>query len=286
MGRRPKVNREGVLAAAREAFAERGFEATTLAAIAARLDLSPAALLRHAASKEELFAACMAPGPSDLRLPVDFLAELDGSEDPRGVLLRIGREFIPFIEHKLDEQVARFMRAKAGERAFPFPFAGQPRPTPPQRGFAVLEDYFRRAAGAGSLRVSDPSAAALAFLGSLHSYVVLKRMLQVPDPEIPLERYLSTVLEVWTHGGIAQAPEAGQARLAEGPPGEAVAALQAPAGRAPQTSQTLFPAAPEVPGQTAGAGGAHDARTLTKGREGGARGSSRQMKGEFGGTKP
>ena len=35
MGRRPKVTREEVLTAARAAFAERGFDATTLSAIAA-----------------------------------------------------------------------------------------------------------------------------------------------------------------------------------------------------------------------------------------------------------
>jgi AcrR family transcriptional regulator len=41
MGRRPKVTREEVLATARQVFAERGFEGTTLAAIASRLDVSP-----------------------------------------------------------------------------------------------------------------------------------------------------------------------------------------------------------------------------------------------------
>jgi AcrR family transcriptional regulator len=203
MGRRPKVHRDEVLAAARAAFAERGFEATTLAAIAARLGVSPAALLRHAANKEALFIACMAPGPGDQPTPVDFLAELDGTEDPRQVFRRIANALVPFVARKLDEQVARFMRAKAGER-IPFPpFAGQPGMSPPQRGFALIEDYFRRAAQAGTLHVTDTTAAALALLGSLHSYVTLSRILKVPEPPIPLERYLETLVEIWTHGGIA-----------------------------------------------------------------------------------
>jgi AcrR family transcriptional regulator len=203
MGRRPKVHRDEVLAAARAAFAERGFEGTTLAAIAARLDVSPAALLRHAASKEALFVACMAPGPGDQPTPLDFLADLDGSEDPRQVIRRIGHALVPFVERKLDEQVARFMRAKIGERLSLSPFAGQPGMSPPQRGFALLEDYVRRASRAGTLHVTDVTAAALALLGSLHSFVTLNRILKVPEPPIPLDRYLDTLVEIWTRGGIA-----------------------------------------------------------------------------------
>lgn len=219
MGRRPKVQREEVLAAARAAFAERGFEATTLAAIAARLDISPAALLRHAANKGELFSACMSSGPGDQPTPLEFLADLDGTEDPRQVFRRIARALVPFVERKLDEQVARFMRAKTGERIALSPFADQPGMSPPQRGFALLEDYFRRAAQAGALHVADVTAAALALLGSLHSYVTLSRILKVPDPPIPLDRYLETVMEIWTHGGIAPPASArGRSSLSGGAP--------------------------------------------------------------------
>jgi TetR/AcrR family transcriptional regulator, mexJK operon transcriptional repressor len=200
MGRPPKVQREQVLTAAREAFAERGFEATTLAGIAAKLHLSPAALLRHASTKEELFAACMVPGPGEVVIPVEFLRELSGDEDPREVLARIARTLVPFVERKLDEQVAAFMRSKSPEALFPM--AHWPRPTPPQRGFSYLVEYFRRAVARGRLRVSDPEAAALAFFGSLHSFVTLQRVLQVPEPSIPLERYLDSLLELWESGGI------------------------------------------------------------------------------------
>jgi TetR/AcrR family transcriptional repressor of mexJK operon len=189
------------MAAAREAFAERGYEATTLAGIAAKVGLSPAALLRHAASKEELFEACMAPGPSDVRIPIEFLAELSGDEDPREVLPRIAHALVPFIERKIDEQIAHFMRSKSPTALLPM--AEWPRPTPPQRGFAMFAEYFRRSAAHGRLRVSDPEAAALAFFGSLHSFVTLQRVLQVPDPPLTLDRYLETLLELWEHGGIA-----------------------------------------------------------------------------------
>ena len=217
MGRRPKVTSEEVLKAAREAFSERGFEGTTLTSIAARLDISPAAVLRHAPTKEALFAACMAAQPGEIRVPMEFLAEVSGTADPRQVLRRIAESFVPFAEGKLDEHLARFMRSKAeAGTAFGLflPFDPEARPTPPQRGLALVADYFRRATAAGKLAVPDPEAAALMFMGSLHSYVFLHRVFRIADPPMPLERYLDTLLDVWCHGARPRRarPDRGAAR--------------------------------------------------------------------------
>lgn len=203
MGRRPKVTQEEVLQAAREAFSERGFEGTTLTAIAARLDVSPAALLRHAPTKEALFTAAMANGPREMQIPMEFLSEVADDADPRQVLRRLAEAFVPFAEGKLDEHVARWMRCKSepgGELRIRLPFDPAARPSPPQRGLALVEDYFRRAAAAGRLEVADPRAAALAFMGSLHSFVFLQRVMRILDPPMPLDRYLETLLDVWCPG--------------------------------------------------------------------------------------
>lgn len=204
MGRRPKVTREEVLQAARETFAERGFEGATLAAIAARLDVSPAALLRHAASKEELFSAAMKSRPFELPPQVTSLKDADTGEDPRVVLRRFAEGFVPFLEGRLDEQIAHWMRSKSLEdgRGFPLPFDPEDRPNPPQRVLALLEAYLRRATEAGRLQVSDPLAAALVFLGSLQSYVMLHRVVRILEPPLPLDRYLDAVLEIWTRGAL------------------------------------------------------------------------------------
>jgi AcrR family transcriptional regulator len=208
MGRRPKVTREEVLAAARQVFAERGFEGTTLAAIAGRLDVSPAALLRHAANKEELFSAAMSPAPGEIRVPVEFLAEADGTEDPLQVVRRIGQAIVPFLEGKIDEQISRWMRSKALQEApgFPLPFDPEVRPTPPQRLLTLVEEYLRRAIAAGRLRLSDPQAAALLLIGSCHSYVTLHRIARIADPPLPLDRYLDTLVEIWTRGALPAGP--------------------------------------------------------------------------------
>jgi AcrR family transcriptional regulator len=202
MGRRPKVTREEVLATARQVFSERGFEGTTLAAIASRLDLSPAALLRHAANKEDLFAVAMSPAPGEIRVPIEFLAEVDGDEDPRRVARRIGEAFIPFLEEKIDEQISRWMRSKALQEApgFPLPFDPDVRPTPPQRALALVEGYLGRAVAAGRLRVTDPKAAALMLIGACHSFVTLHRIARIVEPPLALDRYLDTLVEIWTRG--------------------------------------------------------------------------------------
>jgi len=202
MGRPQRVTREQVLSEARRAFSERGFEGTTLADIGARLGVSPAALLRHAPSKEALFHRAMEPEAGEV-LPTDFLASVGADEDPARVLRKLAREFIPFIEQKMGENIARFLRARTEEeaRTIRLPFDPRKKSAPPARAIRALEAYFRRARTAGAVSVPSPRAAALAFLGSLQSYVFLHRVLQV-EPPVPLDRYLDTVLEIWKHGAI------------------------------------------------------------------------------------
>lgn len=219
MGRRPKVSREGVLAAARAAFGARGFDGTTLADIAARVGVSPAALLRHAATKAELFAAAMVPEPGAIRPPLEFLAEVSGDEDPQLVIRRIAEVMVPFLEEKLGETVALWMRSKANaaEAAnslsqdpslFPLPFDPRLSPNPPQRALALIEGWLRRAVRAKRISVREPRAAALLLLGSLHSYVTLHRIVHICDPAYPFERYVQALVEIWTHGAIVPSASA------------------------------------------------------------------------------
>ena len=198
------MTRDQVLQAAREAFAERGFEGTTLAAIAGRLDVSPAALLRHAPTKEALFREALASGGQE-PLPSDFLAGVSGSEDPARVLRRLALTLEPFIERKMGETIAGFLRAGAGEESAAgvrLPFDPRRRNSPPARVLAALEDYLRRARSAGRVRVKDPRAAALTYMGAIQSYVFMHRVARL-SPPIPLTRYVGALLGIWTRGAIA-----------------------------------------------------------------------------------
>ena len=133
MGRTARVRREDVLAAARAGFLEGGYAGTTLAQIAARVGVSPAALLRHAPNKQALFDQAMGlPAERDLH-PLAFLESIGGDSDPRPVLRRVGQVFVPFIRERLREVVALYLHARSRSGALPLPFDPQERPTPPQR---------------------------------------------------------------------------------------------------------------------------------------------------------
>jgi AcrR family transcriptional regulator len=90
-GRRPgpSTTRDDVLAAARELFAGRGYDATTTRAVAARAGVDPALVVRTFGGKEGLFLAAVA-WPWDPA--VELAAVLDG--DREGVGRRVVALFV------------------------------------------------------------------------------------------------------------------------------------------------------------------------------------------------
>ena len=118
------ATRERILAAARAAFAERGFGATSLRSIATAAGVDPALTIHYFGSKAELFVAAVEPPvdpaalfagiPSDpegagTRLAAAFLTALD-NEHVRGSLLGILRTAVA------DEATAEMMRTMVAER--------------------------------------------------------------------------------------------------------------------------------------------------------------------------
>jgi AcrR family transcriptional regulator len=204
MGRPARVRRDDVLNAARETFAARGYEGTTLAAIGARVGLSPAAVLRHAPSKEALFEAAMASGRGEAEPLVALFAELD-PRSPAQSLRRLAQEWVPFFEARLGENIARWQRAATGGNAsvLRLPFDPRSREAPPRRFLMLLEKFLIRAREAGTFRGKDPRAAALAFMGSMQAYVFLHKIVGV-RPAIPLPRYVDTVIGIWTDGALTR----------------------------------------------------------------------------------
>src|ERR1700753_1815662 len=109
MGRPPTISRTDLLETARRVFSAKGFEASTLADIASAVGVTPAAILRHAGSKEQLFRESMLGGP--IRLP-EFLLDLenaDATTDPRIVLRRLAEQFVPFAMQRISENIAVFV---------------------------------------------------------------------------------------------------------------------------------------------------------------------------------
>ena len=201
MGRPPTVDRKQLLEAARALFARKGFDATTLAEIAAAVKVTPAAVLRHAGSKEKLFVESMVSGM--LALP-PFFAELETAEvrpDPRIALRRFAEQFVPFAEQRLAETISVHMHVGA-KTPFGVPFDPRSKNSPPRRGIPVIERYLKRATEAGTLQLRDTRAAAILFAGSLQSYAFFHQVLKVFDRSFPLATYLDTLFEIWTSGAV------------------------------------------------------------------------------------
>lgn len=99
-GRRPGSagTRERVARAARDLFGERGFDATTIRAIAARAEVDPALVHHYFGSKERLFVAVMEL-PFDPSVAVAILA----GGDPEGV----GERIVKFALDTWDRPEAR-----------------------------------------------------------------------------------------------------------------------------------------------------------------------------------
>jgi AcrR family transcriptional regulator len=202
MGRPPTINRQELLDSARRIFGAKGFAATTLADIAAELRVTPAAILRHARSKQALFSAAMETG--DVVEPpqcIRDLATTDPLEDPRAVLRRLAEGFIPFVQGMITTRLVVAMHANAYRTSVVLPFNAGGEDSPPRRGLRIVVDYFERAAGAGVLRVPDAPAAALLFMGSLQGYVLTQHVLKV-GPAIPVPEYIDALIDLWCEGAI------------------------------------------------------------------------------------
>lgn len=196
MGRRPRVTRVQVLDAARETFAARGYDGATLAAIAEKLGISPAAILRHAPTKRALFIAAMVTSAPRSASPLAFLVDVGDDEDPHRIIRRVAHSFVPFVEKRLGESIARWQYTERTDEAL------RERSTMTERVLRELETYFRRATKRGRLRIRDPEAAAVSLLGSLQAYVFFSVVLRAIKPPIPLDRYVDTLADVWTRGAV------------------------------------------------------------------------------------
>jgi AcrR family transcriptional regulator len=198
--------------AARQTFVRKGYDSTTLADIAGDLGVTAAALLRHVHSKQDLFVESMSPGePFQLPPAILQLDELSSDLDPRVVLRSLAEGFVPFLRGKMQETLVLIMHAQHTDLAGALPFhVGTD--SPPAHAVAAVERYFKRLKKGGLLRIDDPRAAALLFLGSIHAYVFFHYVLKIARQPYSLERYIDEMLVLWSTGGIADPAPAARRR--------------------------------------------------------------------------
>ena len=112
---------------------------------------------------------------------------------PQSPVTRTQKEFVPFVSSTIAENLAIYMHRKS-QTSIVLPFDVRDDDSPPRRGLVIVTDYFRRAAEAGRIRVNDPRAAALLFMGSLQSYVLLHQVFNIaPQPASASSRAIRIV---------------------------------------------------------------------------------------------
>ncbi|MBK9519947.1 MAG: TetR/AcrR family transcriptional regulator [Anaeromyxobacter sp.] len=179
------VKRRQILAGARLAFGELGYERTSVDLVATRAGVGKATVYNHFEDKQALFLACFSEEADALREALRrSLGQAGG--DPAVALRRVGEQvvrtlispaFLSLYRHTVAE-TERF--PELGEAFF-------------ERGPAVVYQaiaaWLRRWEALGALRLADPHAAAVQFVGLCQGTLVLRARLGLrPSPSTEVVR--------------------------------------------------------------------------------------------------
>lgn len=193
---RPKdlEKRAAILEAAKRLFIVRGFEATSMDAVAQEAGVSKLTVYNHFNDKDTLFLAAV-ESKCEEQLPHDYFVERrEGSI--KNQLQSIGRAFVALITS--DEAVAVYRMIAAESRQSPrlgqlFFDAG------PRRTLTEFEAFLRHANDAGQLEVPDPERAASHFFCMLkgkHHMCLLLGSHATPTPQ-EVELHVKSVVELF-----------------------------------------------------------------------------------------
>jgi AcrR family transcriptional regulator len=192
---RPGSRRDQILDAAMDCFASAGFRGTTTREIASRVGLTEAALYRHFASKEALYAAIIA---RKIDAP-DLTAHLEAAAaagDDHAVLGGLARTLVERVEaDPAFIRILLFTALEGHSLAEPF-FAARVR-----RIREFLSGYVARRIEAGAFRAVDPVIAARAFLGMVSDYLHVRFVFQqqAAYPQ-PIEEVVETFVSLFLTG--------------------------------------------------------------------------------------
>ncbi|WP_322517146.1 TetR/AcrR family transcriptional regulator [Rhodopseudomonas palustris] len=180
---RTEAKREAILETAAEVFKERGLDGTSMSEIAKRLGGSKATLYGYFPSKEELFVHVSLGVVSKQILDMIETMPNRAADDPRDVLLNVGRQLIRRVSN--EDAITAYRLAVAhgriGNLGRIFYDAG------PGKGLKVFAAYIEAATKAGHLSAADPAAAAHHLMALFESETTYRRALQLDDDISPEE---------------------------------------------------------------------------------------------------
>jgi AcrR family transcriptional regulator len=158
--------RQRILDAAREMFVQHGYEATTMRAIAARIEYTPTAIYHHFRNKEALLTEL---GGLDFRALASAFQRIGRIEDPIERLRRLGLAYVDFaLEHPMQYQLLFMTRhPKVDDK--------RTRGDPSEDAYAFLRETCAAAIASGRLRAEYRDADQLSQMmwAALHGLLAL-----------------------------------------------------------------------------------------------------------------
>jgi AcrR family transcriptional regulator len=159
--------RQRILDAARDMFVRHGYEATTMRAIADRIEYTPTAIYHHFRNKEALLTELC---NIDFRALAGAFQRIGRLEDPVERLRRIGEAYVSFaLDHPMHYQLL-FMTRRPSVPTEPDAAGG-----PGEDAYAILRGTCADAIASGRLRPEFDDAEELAQIAwsSLHGLMAL-----------------------------------------------------------------------------------------------------------------
>jgi AcrR family transcriptional regulator len=160
--------RQRILDAARDLFVENGYEATSMRAIAKRIEYTPTAIYHHFESKEALLTELCTQDFRSLAVAFQRIGQV---EDPVERLERIGEAYVEFaLEYPMHYQLM-FMTVRPAS-----PKDQEIHVDPSEDAYAFLRETLADAITRGRFRLEydDPDQLAQIFWGALHGLISLQ----------------------------------------------------------------------------------------------------------------
>ena len=196
--RERQATRDRILDAARELFVERGVEATTMRAIAERLECTAPAIYHHFADKQSLLRELVT---QDIGALGAVFQRLGGVVDPVDRLVRLGLAYVRFgLDHPQHYRLL-FMTPGA-KRELPGEAPVVPPDSPESDAYGILHATVSEIIRSGRFhgdfgdtdRVSQIYWAAVHGLVSLHMVFAEDRWIEWRDVETSAERMLASLV--------------------------------------------------------------------------------------------
>jgi AcrR family transcriptional regulator len=168
--------RQRILDAARDLFVQRGYEATSMRAIAEKIEYTPTAIYHHFASKEALLSELCS---LDFRALAQAFQRIGRVEDPVERIVRVGRAYVEFaLEHPRHYEFMFMLQRPPHDRA-----NEKSKGDPSEDAYAFLRLAAEEAIRAGRFRdeFDDPDQVAQILWGTLHGLISL-RITKRDDP--------------------------------------------------------------------------------------------------------